>query len=457
MHDLITLFERQAIPYQALGLQANDPLLEALDRLNQSAGVELIRLERKGLRATQFVGVIQAGGRTIQILPKIDCDPDASTDAVVGSLSYERAAASAAQNFMRLLIHARKLKLHNQTLATLSSGRGVWLEMLTRLFAVELLTQLQQGFHQDYIRREDLLPYVRGRWNIARQFVRQPNLVQGLDVSYDDYLPDTLLNRVFRLAVDRLQRIAREAQNRQMLADLESWLQPVQLLTQLSAADLNRVEFTRLNERFYPALQLARLLLEGQTVQLLAGGQRAFAFVFDMDRLFEQFVASLLHTHAQRVFPEAWQELHIEFQGGKIKKHLIQPPNPSENPLFPLKPDILLGLPGMPRLIIDTKNKVLPLRQPYRAVAESDAYQMLAYSTQFRCPNILLLYPRTLGAAETPPQVLSVEQTSIRLFVATLDLHQPLDRFDRLIQEFRSILSFIHSHEISPSEVVWPA
>jgi 5-methylcytosine-specific restriction enzyme subunit McrC len=111
----------------------------------------------------------------------------------------------------------------------------------------------------------------------------------------------------------------------------------------------------------------------------------------------------------------------------------------------------------MPRLIIDTKNKVLPLRQPHSAVADDDAYQMLAYATQFRCPNILLLYPRTLNAIATPPQILAVEQTSIRFFVSTLDLHQPLDRLDGLIQEFRDLLHFTHAHAISPSEVVWPA
>ncbi len=61
VNSTITIFERQAIPYQALGLQNNDPLLESLDRLNQNAGKELIRLERKELRALQYVGVISSG------------------------------------------------------------------------------------------------------------------------------------------------------------------------------------------------------------------------------------------------------------------------------------------------------------------------------------------------------------------------------------------------------------
>lgn len=457
MNSLITLFERQAASYQTLGLTANDPFLEALDRLNQSSGRELVRLERNRLCATQFVGVIQAGGYTVQILPKIDCDPEANTEASIGSSAYERAATSAAQNFLYLLTYARRLKLHNQSLATLNTNRGTWLEMLTRLFAVELLTQLQQGFHQDYVRREDQLPYIRGRWNVARQFSRQPNLIQGLDVSYDDYLPDTSLNRVFRLAVDRLQRITRDSQNRQLLADLEGWLQPVQLSIQLSLVDLDQIKFNRLNERFYPAFQLARLLLEGLAVQLLAGGQRAFAFVFDMDRLFEQFVAGFMQTYSRRILPENWHDLPIELQGGITKRHMVQPTPVSEKPMFPLKPDILLGLPGLPKLIIDTKNKSLPLKQSYRAVAEGDAYQMLAYGTQFRCPGILLLYPHTLGAEVFSPRMLMVEQTPIRLFVATLNLHQPLNQIFPLIQEFRNILYSVFQQMGSPSEETWLA
>jgi 5-methylcytosine-specific restriction enzyme subunit McrC len=240
-----------------------------------------------------------------------------------------------------------------------------------------------------------------------------------------------------------------------MLADLESWLQPVHLPAQVSSVDLDHIEFNRLNERFYPAFQLARLLLEGLTVQLLAGGQRAFAFVFDMDRLFEQFIASFLQTYSRLILPEEWRDLPIELQGSISKRHLVLPIPSSEKPMFPLKPDIIIGFPGQPNLIVDTKNKALPLRQSYRAVAEDDAYQMLAYATQFHCQNILLLYPHTLGAEEFPPKVLMVERTSIRIFVATLNLHQPMDKISPLIQEFNNIFHSAFSQIGSHSEVIW--
>lgn len=457
MHNLITIFERQAVAYQAVGLKVDDPFLATLEHLNITSGRELIRLERNKLRATQFVGVIQTGNTTIQILPKIDYDPNSDTEALIGSAAYERATTSAAQNFLQLLVHARRVKLHNQSLAALNTHRGAWLEMLTRLFAVELLIQLQQGFHQDYVLQEDLLPYVRGRWNIGRQFSRQPNLHQGLDVSYHDYLPDTVLNRIFRLAINKLQYVTRDTQNRQMLADLESWFQPVKLTDAFHPADLGQIHFSRLNERFFSAFQLAQLLLQGLTVQLLVGGQRAIAFVFDMDLLFQEYVAGFLQAYRERILPEDWRHLRIELQGGAIKKHLVKPSSPAEKPMFLLEPDILIGLPGLPALIIDTKNKSLPPKQLYRAVAEGDAYQMLAYATEFCCPSVLLIYPHTAGAEIFPPKMMMMQQTSIRLFIATLNLHQPLDKVSPMIQEFRNVLSSIFTQINAPSEVSWPS
>jgi 5-methylcytosine-specific restriction enzyme subunit McrC len=452
---LITLFERQSLPYHTLKLADDDPLLDTLDHVNQSAGRELIRLERKGLLATQFVGVIQAGQHLIQILPKIDNDPNGNADAPVGSAAHNLAALSAARNFLYILAHTRGIKLHHQTVANLRTSRGAWLEMLTSLFVNELMAQMQQGFHQDYVRREEMLPYVRGRWNIARQYSLHPILSQGLDLSYDDYSPDTILNRVFRLAVDRLQRQTKDLQIRRQLTKLESWLLEAQPLIQIGVEELDSIQFTRLNERFLPPFNLARLFLEGQTVQLLHGGQRASAFVFDMDSLFQQFVASLMQNQSKRILPEAWKDSQIELQGSRSNKHLVQPASPAEGPMFRLKPDILLRLSGLPRLIIDTKNKALPIQQPHRAVDAGDVFQMMAYALRFQCSDVLLLYPRTFGGGKKPTSCLLIDNSPIRIYVASLDLHQPLDQLDRIVWDIRMILDSIQPRNVDFTEVLW--
>jgi hypothetical protein len=71
----ITLFEHQKRAYTELGWGLDHPALEAIEELNSGTSADLVKLEHKHLKATQFVGVIRLGEITLQILPKIDYDP----------------------------------------------------------------------------------------------------------------------------------------------------------------------------------------------------------------------------------------------------------------------------------------------------------------------------------------------------------------------------------------------
>ena len=56
-----------------------------------------------------------------------------------------------------------------------------------------------------------------------------------------------------------------------------------------------------------PLLNLARLFLDGGNIQLAAGDLSAFAFVFDMNRVFEAFVVNLVRKYRQEILlPEMW-------------------------------------------------------------------------------------------------------------------------------------------------------
>ena len=455
MEHVITLFEQQSIPYEYLGVKPDDPLLGRLEKIIQSSGNELLTLERKALRANQYVGVIAAGEYSIQILPKIDCDPEANHEATPGSISYERAATSAAQNFLHLLTHAYQIKLHNQTLASISVQRGSWLELLTRLFAIELMTQLQLGFHQDYVQKDDLYPYIRGRWNIIRQFSSHPNLMGGLDVTFDEYLPDTNLNRIFRYVVNVLQQITRDQNNRQLLSELESWLQSVHLTYLINKSDLDKIDFNRLNDRFFPAFELASLLIKGLSVKLMSGGQRAYAFVFNMDDLFQKLVGNILKSYIHRIASEDVLDLTVELADEGNKKHLATLQTPRFEKLFLLKPDIIMKASGIPKMIIDTKNKALPCVDTYRKVSESDVYQMISYASQYNCPIVLLLYPHTLGGEFYPPGLIKINNTPINIFYASLNLHQSLEKINTLIQDLRIIFSSINQQVLSQQEALY--
>lgn len=441
----LTLFEQRNIEYSQLGLLPEDPLIEALDHLNKQSGRELITLERKSLRTTQFVGVIKVLNYTIQILPKIDTEPESVLEEIIDSPLYQKASLSAAKNFLYMLSYVKSINLHTQSIASLNKSEGSWIELLTRLFATELITQFRAGFHQDYVFREEELPFIRGKWDIAKQYSQKPILSEGLFVQHYDYLPDILLNQVFKFSVHELKRITQDAQNRQLLTLLESWLQPVKLNYRINKEILRDVKFNRVNNRFLPAFELSKMFLEGLSVHLMLGGQRAFAFVFDMNLLFEQFISNYLTKYSQLILPITINEYQIELQAKKTARYLIQPLPKPETPMIRLEPDILIKKDGIPVLIIDTKNKLLTPAKHYRSIAPSDVYQMIAYTTQFNCSSILLLYPQSRFFESKRIKLLSVEGTPINIIIATINLHLPINNKKILVKEFQNIFSNVFS------------
>ncbi len=208
------------------------------------------------------------------------------------------------RNLLVMLSVACDLPLRAQDTAYLHTESGSWLEILTRLFALELHRQYKTGVPHEYIHIEDRLPVIRGRWLVSEQVSRHSHDHSRFDVSYDEFSPDTLLNQTFALTVGILQRITQDATNRRLLLDLHDWLSECTPRLEMVPNYLSRIHFSRLNERFQPAYNLARLFWQQQLVQLSKGDYSVFAFVFDMNILFQDFVSKVMQRYEKRILPD---------------------------------------------------------------------------------------------------------------------------------------------------------
>jgi 5-methylcytosine-specific restriction enzyme subunit McrC len=338
-----------------------------------------------------------------------------------------------------MLSYSYDLNLRMRDVADIRGDRSDWFEILTRFFASELHTLFRRGVERQYVNFQETLPVVRGRWMIQEQIIRKPGVKHRFEISYDELSPDTPLNRIFKFVVDRLLRLSADPVNIRLLHELRDWLSDVVLPPEIRPEQLHQINFTRLNERFRPAFNMARLFLEQSAPILLAGGLPTFAFVFDMDKLFQEFVARFVRQHWRFIVPTLWDQVDITRQAKGNAVYLLEKTLPTQQHVLRLIPDLLFGA-NPTRLIADTKYKRLNPTDTRLGVAGSDMYQMLAYAVRFKCPNVLLIYPSLDGYTGLQARF-EVPEQGIQFSVATVDLHHPLQDYQFLLNQLKLILN----------------
>jgi McrBC 5-methylcytosine restriction system component len=116
-------------------------------------------------------------------------------------------------------------------------------------------------------------------------------------VEFDDFTEDIELNRMLKAAIRRLGRLRiRSAAARQALRSFGHALERVRDV-EYDPRQLPAVTYTRLNDRYRSAVELAKLVLRTTSLELEHGGQRGAAFLLDMNRVFEDFVVVALREH----------------------------------------------------------------------------------------------------------------------------------------------------------------
>ena len=378
----LTLFE-----HESKNFEWTERDWTVIDRINTALGTDVLQLgmkhSEKRIRASQHVGVIRLKGRTIQVLPKIYQAQEQEDEKLK--------AKEATANLLRMLNYAGELQVREHELANLLRQTDDWFEILTRLFATHMREEWQRGAHRTYEVVEDELPVLKGKWRIADQ-LRRPERSATFSVSFDEFTADNKLNRIFRYVVERLSHLTRDNDNRQILNEVRQWMNEVTLVPNVVLQDTNPSQLTRLTERYRPLLNLARLFLDGGALRTTPGDLLTFAFVFDMNLLFEKFIAGFIHRHASDILPETFRRYDLLSQSRGERRFLAKRESRS---VFQTKPDLAFRAGTQFPLLIDTKYKCLDKQDRTLGVSHQDFYQMHAYAHRYNCDRVVLLYPQT--------------------------------------------------------------
>ena len=292
------------------------------------------------LKSKQYCGILNFDGDDYYLLPKIS----------------KRDAENNLDIFIYMLIKSYDIKLENEDIASCKNNSNNILEVFIQIFAFKLLREFGRGTYKEYVTEQDNLKALRGKY-LINENLKYNFTNEKIYCEYDEFTEDNKLNQFFLYAVKILLRYTK---NKKLLKQCELVLSEVSFKT----FDINslHIEFNRLNARYKNSYEFAILLLK-KSIPLFDKDKRSFAFLFDMNDLFEDFIGKIYEDI------DSSTKLQTQKNFGSLQ----------------LKPDIITS-----SMIIDTKYKKVKSRDD---LSVSDKYQMFVYGSNFEKRDTMLLYP----------------------------------------------------------------
>ena len=333
------------------------------------------------LRPSSYIGAVNIGDLAVVIRPKIPID-----------------------RVMFLVAYSMDPKNWRRDSVNLTRDEDV-LEAIILAFAHRTRQAIQRGLLQGYRREEDALYTVRGRIRFGDQIRRRFGVPLPMEVAFDEFTEDVEENRLLKTAIHLLgHTFIRSKTARREVRRLRPAFTAVGLGSYRRGA-IPEIRYSRLNEHYRPALELARLIIESSSLELFHGKVTGAAFIIDMNRVFERFLYVALRE-ALGLPEHQWKS------GAGLTL--------DDDDRISMKPDLSWWPSGpardgaRPLFVGDAKYKKLEPQD----FEHADIYQMLAYCTAADLTSGLLIY----AAGEDKPREYRIKHVGKTVEVASLNL-----------------------------------
>ena len=359
------------------------------------------------LKARNYVGLIQTkSGFCLEILPKTfrtanenegfkikDCTcthPLAPSAREGESLSNDDTkpkkcqVCKAKDLLLKMLKTLKNSPFKQSHISNLKTQNAHLLEIFVIMFLNELETLIKKGLKSDYIECEQNRKFLKGKLlftqNLKHNFAHKERFFTASDEFSSDIAPNKLIKSTLLLLSTRpfsTKTNARIMQSRFVFDEIS----PSQNYDKDFAKCVNLRHF----KAYELILLWCKIFLKKQTFTAYQGSEKAFALLFDMNKLFESFVAWHLKKRLVNHIVKAQDGRKFLMQGDKFK----------------IKPDLVIydktdtKLENPPKIIADTKWKILSVDEAKNfSISQSDLYQVFAYLARYQCNKGYLIYPK---------------------------------------------------------------
>ncbi len=334
---------------------------------------------KESIRFKQYVGLLQVGNLSIEVLPKIDKETKDDGDD-----KKEKQCRNVLIDMLRV---CNKIKIDSVSYANQSLRNSSLFEIFIRQFLQEVKILIREGLHKKYRKTEDNINFYRGKLLVNNQIKYNHLHKERFYCEFNTFDYDNKMNQILYCALDILRKMnlgnSLQDDLKSIMIDL-----PEISLKKIVKSDFTNFVFDRAGEKYKEAIQLAKLIIL-QYLPDSSGHENTLSIFFDMNKLFEEYVFQILRRYT---------DLQPKFQYPKTFCKF------DENETRGIKSDIYIE---QRKTIIDTKWKILK-NDSVKDIASTDLMQMYTYGKYFNCCKTILLYPKNLynNAAENNPNIM---------------------------------------------------
>lgn len=357
----IVVYEHETL--KADGVRLSAAQLRSLQSYYGEKGVPYFSLIHNGVKFNEYVGVIQVGHTTIEVLPKAD---------------KLRSEDSWRTMLISMLRATGLFQVHATSSSSLRLRANSILDLYFELFLSEVEGLLHRGLVKKYRTDEGNCTALKGSIVFSKHIRQNAIHKERFFVRHTKYDFYHLLHQILYKTLKMVQRINTNPLLQSKAATLTLWF-PEMDDFRVSESTFSRLELDRKTEPYRSAVEISRLLLLNFHPDLTRGSNHVLALMFDMNLLWERFIYTTLRKRfyqtdpSYRVLPQA-------------KKRFWKP---EAGYAAAIKPDIVVDLGNNECIVLDTKWKNLQGQRP----ADNDLKQLFVYHKYFNTKKVAMIYP----------------------------------------------------------------
>lgn len=309
----------------------------------------------KGVLFNSYVGVIQIGGLTIEILPKADKSnsPDKKTWQSI---------------LLNMLWVCKKVNVDNVSETNLKKRYNSILEVYFEMYLTEVEKLLKQGVIKKYRRVKENQFALKGKLLFAQNLQHNLTHKERFYCEHQVYDKDHLLHQIVHCGLQIVKNLVKGMQKDRVYRLLQEFEFCSKI--KVTKEHFDKLVIGRKEAPYRQAIDIAKMIILNYSPSINAGQDNMLTLLFDMNVLWEEYIYRVLNKYK----PEGHT---VSFQNKqRFWEHKV------------IKPDIVYT--GDETFVIDTKWKIVDNQYP----SDDDLKQMFTYNLHWEAKRSILLYPK---------------------------------------------------------------